>query len=270
MSIYSQTFLYLYRLLLFLPQKTGMRENISIIGRGIGQVMFQNNALSGIIMLIGIICNSWQLAILAVAGTVVGTIAASLLNYDKEDIRAGLYGFNGTLVGIAIGVFMEINIVSIALLVIGAAISSWVAHCFRRQSLLPGFTAPFILVVWLLLITCHYLYPAILLPSLSENPDNARINAFYTVIAAALPLLIGLFPNIDLTAWNIGLFGYNGVLCAIALGDYTHKGNVKVILSVILSILLQIGGMQIGITTLTAPFVISVWMINLLWRIKPM
>ena len=60
-----------------------MRENISIIGRGIGQVMFQNNALSGIIMLIGIICNSWQLAILAVAGTVVGTIAASLLNYDK-------------------------------------------------------------------------------------------------------------------------------------------------------------------------------------------
>lgn len=302
MSIYSQTFLYLYRLLLFLPQKTGMRENISIIGRGIGQVMFQNNALSGIIMLIGIICNSWQLAILAVAGTVVGTIAASLLNYDKEDIRAGLYGFNGTLVGIAIGVFMEINIVSIALLVIGAAISSWVAHCFRRQSLLPGFTAPFILVVWLLLITCHYLYPAILLPSLSENPDNAshffqsfslnigqvmfqgnilsglffllailinsRINAFYTVIAAALPLLIGLFPNIDLTAWNIGLFGYNGVLCAIALGDYTHKGNVKVILSVILSILLQIGGMQIGMTTLTAPFVISVWMINLLWRIK--
>ena len=63
---------------------------------------------------------------------------------------------------------------------------------------------------------------------------NSRINAFYTVIAAALPLLIGLFPNIDLTAWNIGLFGYNGVLCAIALGDYTHKGNVKVILSVIL------------------------------------
>ena len=173
MSIYSQTFLYLYRLLLFLPQKTGMRENISIIGRGIGQVMFQNNALSGIIMLIGIICNSWQLAILAVAGTVVGTIAASLLNYDKEDIRAGLYGFNGTLVGIAIGVFMEINIISVALLVIGAAITSWVAHCFRRQSLLPGFTAPFILVVWLLLITCHYLYPAILLPSLSENPDNA-------------------------------------------------------------------------------------------------
>ena len=97
---------------------------------------------------------------------------------------------------------------------------------------------------------------------------NSRINAFYTVIAAALPLLIGLFPNIDLTAWNIGLFGYNGVLCAIALGDYTHKGNVKVILSVILSILLQIGGMQIGMTTLTAPFVISVWMINLLWRIK--
>lgn len=142
MSIYSQTFLYLYRLLLFLPQKTGMRENISIIGRGIGQVMFQNNALSGIIMLIGIICNSWQLAILAVAGTVVGTIAASLLNYDKEDIRAGLYGFNGTLVGIAIGVFMEINIISVALLVIGAAIILMGCTLFSPAKFITGIHSP--------------------------------------------------------------------------------------------------------------------------------
>lgn len=118
-----------------------MRENISIIGRGIGQVMFQNNALSGIIRLIGIICNSWQLAILAVAGTVVGTIAASLLNYDKEDIRAGLYGFNGTLVGIAIGVFMEINIISVALLVIGAAISSGLT-LFSPAKFITGIHSP--------------------------------------------------------------------------------------------------------------------------------
>ena len=93
-----------------------MCENVLILGRGIGQVMFQNNALSGLLMLIGIACNSWQLAILAIAGTIVSTLTASLLKYNKRDIRDGLYGFNGTLVGIAIGVFMEINILSILLL----------------------------------------------------------------------------------------------------------------------------------------------------------
>ena len=87
-----------------------MYKNILILGRGIGQVMFQNNALSGGLMLLGIAFNSWQLAVLSVLGTVVSTLTASLSGYDKEDIRNGLYGFNGTLVGIAIGVFMEINV----------------------------------------------------------------------------------------------------------------------------------------------------------------
>ena len=89
-----------------------MKEGLFIIARGIGQVMFQNNALSGLLMLAGIACNSWILALLALAGNIVSTLTACLCKYSREDIRNGLYGFNGTLVGIAIGVFMEINISS--------------------------------------------------------------------------------------------------------------------------------------------------------------
>lgn len=280
-----------------------MCENVLILGRGIGQVMFQNNALSGLLMLIGIACNSWQLAILAIAGTIVSTLTASLLKYNKRDIRDGLYGFNGTLVGIAIGVFMEINILSILLLIAGSALSTWIAWCFRRQRLLPGFTAPFILVVWFLLIGCHYLYPAVLLHSAVENPEysadffrafsfnlgqvmfqgniftgwfflagiliNSRLNVIYAVIGAALPLCMVLCPYVDVTAWNAGLLGYNGVLCAIALGNsYTWQGIMKPIISVFLSIVLQLVGMRMGIVTLTAPFVLSVWVVSLLWREK--
>ncbi len=86
-----------------------MRESLFIIGRGIGQVMFQNNAFSGLLMLIGIACNSWVLAILALAGNIAGLLTAILAKYPQKDIRDGLYGFNGTLVGIAVGVFLEIN-----------------------------------------------------------------------------------------------------------------------------------------------------------------
>lgn len=101
-----------------------MKEGLFIIARGIGQVMFQNNALSGLLMLAGIACNSWILALLALAGNIVSTLTACLCKYSREDIRNGLYGFNGTLVGIAIGVFMEINISSMFLLLFGSALSS--------------------------------------------------------------------------------------------------------------------------------------------------
>lgn len=275
-----------------------MYEKVLILGRGIGQVMLQNNPLSGGLMLIGIACNSCLSAILAVIGTVISTMTASVVGYEKDDIRNGLYGFNGALVGIAIGVFMEINLISILLLIVGAILSTWIVYCFRYQNKLPGLTAPFILVVWLLIAGCRYLFPSLLLPSLLEMPElaidifrpfslnigqvmfqenilsglfflfgvliNSRINAIYAMIGATLPLFTILYPHTNLTAWDSGLLGYNGVLCAIALGDKTRKGATKAIFSVILSIILQISGMQMGIVTLTAPFVLSVWLINLL------
>ena len=75
-----------------------MKGALLILGRGIGQVMFQNNALSGLLMLVGILLNSWQMALLAIAGNVVSTLVAYFSGYSREDIRNGLYGFNGTLV----------------------------------------------------------------------------------------------------------------------------------------------------------------------------
>ena len=128
-----------------------MKEAFLTLGRGVGQVMFQNNALSGLLMLAGILLNSWQMALLAIAGNVVSTLTACLSGYSREDIRNGLYGFNGTLVGIAIGVFMPVSVASFSLLVAGACLSAWIARLFSLQRRVPGFTAPFILSVWILL-----------------------------------------------------------------------------------------------------------------------
>ena len=50
--------------------------------------------------------------------------------------------------------------------------------------------------------------------------------------------------------------GYNGVLCSIALGNKNLKSLVWTSCSVLLSVVLQVIGMNLGITTLTAPFVI--------------
>lgn len=273
-----------------------MREGLFIISRGIGQVMFQNNALSGALMLVGILCGSWQMALLAVAGNLVGNLTACLCKYSREDIRNGLYGFNGTLVGIAIGVFMPINLLSIALLIAGSALSTWIARLFGYWGKLPGYTAPFILSVWILLAGCTYGYPSLLsasAPAVAEqSPDlirafclnigqvmfqgntilsglfflaailvNSRWHALYTVWGALLPILVAWVAGTDYTALNAGLIGYNGVLCAIALGGDTWKSGLWATASILLSIALQLLGMHFGFVTLTAPFVVAVWII---------
>lgn len=271
-------------------------NSLLVLGRGIGQMMFQNNALSGLLMLIGIFLNSWEMGILALGGNIISTLTAYFSGYGRDDIKNGLYGFNGTLVGIAVGVFMELSIGSLLLMAVASCISTWISRLFNLQSSLPGFTAPFILSVWGLLGLCAWIMPDILLVSDAVNDTTQRINyfqtlclsigqvmfqgniwtglfflvgilvnsrtaAFYTVIGVLLPIPLAILLGIDADTVNMGLMGYNCVLCAIALGDRTLKSLVWASCSVLLSVILQIIGMNLGITTLTAPFVVSVWII---------
>lgn len=120
-----------------------MYQWLFVLARGIGQVMFQNNVFSGLLMLIGILCNSWLLALLAVAGNFISTLTAWLSGYDRQEIEDGLYGFNGTLVAIAIGVFMPVSVSSMLLLLVGSALSTWIAHYFNRWNKIPGIYCSF-------------------------------------------------------------------------------------------------------------------------------
>lgn len=271
-------------------------DSLLVLGRGIGQVMFQNNALSGLLMLIGIFLNSWEMGILALGGNIISTLTAYFSGYGRDDIKNGLYGFNGTLVGIAVGVFMELSIGSLLLMAVDSCISTWIVRLFSFQRSLPEFTAPFILSVWGLLGLCAWIMPDILLVSdkVTDTTQginyfqvlslgigqvmfqgniwtglffligilvNSRTAAFYTILGALLPLPLAILLGIDAETLNMGLMGYNGVLCAIALGDKSWEGLVWASCSVLLSVILQIIGMNLGITTLTAPFVVSVWVI---------
>lgn len=253
-------------------------------------------ALSGLLMLIGIFLNSWQMGISAVSGNIISTLTAHFSGYGRDDIKNGLYGFNGTLVGIATGVFIELSLASLLLMAVASCISTWIVRLFSFQRSLPGFTAPFILSVWGLLGFCTWIMPDILLVSDAVNDTtqgidyfqalgfgtgqvmfqgniwtgllflvgvlvNSRAAAFYTVIGVLLPIPLAILLGIDAETLNMGLMGYNGVLCAIALGDRALKSLVWASCSVLLSVVLQIIGMNLEITTLTAPFVVSVWVI---------
>ncbi|GFH87833.1 urea transporter [Bacteroides acidifaciens] len=235
------------------------------------------------------------MGILAVCGNIISTLTAYFSGYKHDDIKNGLYGFNGTLVGIAVGVFLQLSVGSLIMLIITSALSTWIAYFFNRQRLLPSFTTPFILVVWGMLGVCSWLFPNLLLVSDTVIDSTQNINYFkafclgisqvmfqgdtvlsglfffigilinsrkaslYTILGALLPIPLAILLEVDATNLNAGLMGYNGVLCAIALEGTGWKSGVWAGCSVLLSTVLQILGMSLGITTLTAPFVISVW-----------
>ncbi len=67
--------------------------------RGVGQVCLMNNPLTGVFILAGLfVFDAWH-GVAALVGLAVSTLTALLLRFDRAAIRAGLFGFNGLLVG---------------------------------------------------------------------------------------------------------------------------------------------------------------------------
>lgn len=270
-----------------------------IILRGIGQVMFQNNIYSGFLFLVGIFFNSWLLGLAALSGTLISTCSALILRYPKEDVKNGLYGFNGALTGIAILCFFEVSLTTILALIIGAVLSSIIMYYLKKITL--PFTAPFVIATWILAYLLLFVFKVPLLStsvSTSNTLDilasfsnsfgqvmfqenmitglffllailvNNRLMAIYAVYAAILGSLTGWLFLESVSEVNAGLMGYNAILCAIALTGKSWKDFLWISMAIILSTLLNIGMGLTGLITLTAPFVLATWGILMLKKVK--
>lgn len=131
--------------------------------RGIGQVMFQDNPLSGLLFFIAIGWGSWaggvpQVAIGGLVALLAGTLTAQWLRVDATGLNAGLYGFNAYLVGLALPTFMAPSLLLWFYVVFGGAVSVVVmlalVNVFKTWSV-SVLTAPFVLITWLLLLATH-------------------------------------------------------------------------------------------------------------------
>ncbi len=131
--------------------------------RGASQVFFQNNPLTGLIILAAIFWGSHaagnlNVAFGAVAGLLAGTSMAILLNLDRASLQQGLFGFNGILVGAAVPTFLADHAMMWAYLIIGAAVSTVVTLAVDKVVKtwgVPGSTAPFVFTSWLLLLGAY-------------------------------------------------------------------------------------------------------------------
>lgn len=267
-----------------------------ILFRGISQVFLLNNVTTGILFLAGIFCNSWTMGIGAIIGVFVGTFTALFLKYNKSDIEQGFYGYNGALVGLAIVCFFGLNISSAIALVFGSILSSIIRKVMSTWKL-PPYTAPFIVSTW---IVMFFLVTFRIVPlqaaSLSDASNlkiitavskgigqvmfqenmisgiivfigilvSSRISAFYVLLGSLIGAIIAFLFSLPLTMINVGLFGFNGVLCGMAFSDKKWHHIILATVSSIVSVFITYGIMNLGIITLTSPFVISTWLILLI------
>jgi urea transporter len=134
--------------------------------RGCGQVIFMNNPLTGVLNFLAMFWGAYAgdialaVAIGSVAGTFVSTAAAYSLRVDRGELRMGLYGFNGMLVGAAIPTFIHDTTLMWVTLAFASAASTIVAKGVNNVFGLwkmPSLTFPFVLTTWLVVLAAHSL-----------------------------------------------------------------------------------------------------------------
>lgn len=141
---------------------TGLRSLL----RGAGQVMFQNNAWTGLLFLAGIFWGSYasglpQVAWGALTGLVASTLAGVLIGMNQEECNDGLYGFNGTLVGCAFPTFLADTWLMWVALVICAMTTTWVRKGFNNVMApwkVNSLTFPFVFMTLIFLLTAKTLH----------------------------------------------------------------------------------------------------------------
>jgi urea transporter len=179
--------------------------------RGWGQVMFQDNPLTGALFLAGIAWGSFaagapQVVLCGVLAVVVATLTAGWLRVDPTSLRAGLYGYNAVLVGLALATFLAPGPLLWAYVVLGAAVSV-VAMLGTANAVKPwgvsALTFPFVLTTWLLLLATY---------------------GFAGLAGTALPVagVVAPFESVAATRLSVGDF-VQGVLLGIS--QVFLKGN---------------------------------------------
>ena len=269
-----------------------MKNYIQTILRGLGQVMFQNNAVSGLLFFVGISFSSLILGMAAILGTAISTTTAQLLKYSKYEIEDGIYGFNGALVGVAICFYFGLSPISIGVLVIASFLSTILMKEMKR--VIPAFTAPFVLITWLVIVLLLFVFQQpVVAPPLAQSDSldlfssiskgfsevgfqdnivsgvlfflallaNSKISAVYALYGSLVGALLALIFSQPFTLVNGGIFGYNAILCAIVLGGAKWRSILWVTLAIFLSVILNIGFAATGIIALTSAFVLATWIV---------
>ncbi|WP_238066680.1 urea transporter [Pseudomonas shirazica] len=253
---------------------------------GFSQVLLLRNPLCGLCCLLAILLTAPGLVGGALLGALAGLLTAQARGYDRADRQAGLYCYNGVLIGILISAVLPWSVILPPLIIAAGGLSSIITHQWRKRGgkLLIAYTAPFVLLGWAVLliaspspsgfVEADPLYALargvgqiflldqplagllIIIGMFIANPYAAM----WAVIGSAIGGGVALFADQAQAAW-LGLYGFNAALAALAFSRQEERPWVTV-LAIVMAIAVQRTTASLDLPLLTAPFVVACWILG--------
>ncbi|WP_448111421.1 urea transporter [Pseudomonas lini] len=257
---------------------------------GFSQIFFQCHPLCGLLCLLAILFSAPALLGGALLGGVAGLLTAQRRGYTKADRQAGLFSYNGVLLGLLLSLYFPWSALLPPLIIACGGLSAmltqqWLKHT-RDHHCLPAYTAPFVGLSWLLL---GFAAPQQSIPPIELNTLNllaASLKGLGQVLFLGHPLagaliaiglliadrraflwaLLGSAAGLGFALLHhetstalLGLSGYNAVLAALAFSQNRRQPWLP-LLGILLAVLLTPGFAALGLATLTAPFILACWL----------
>jgi urea transporter len=260
---------------------------------GFSQIFLQRNPLCGLLILSAILFTAPALLGGALLGGVAGLLTAQRRNYAKADRQAGLFSYNGVLLGLLLSLYFPWSALMPPLILAAGGLSAMVTQQWlkrvRLSQYLPAYTAPFVGLGWVLLCFATPSTQPHLIEVSSLNMLAAPLKGIGQVMFLGHPLagamiaaglLIAdrrafcwaLLASVAGMGWSLlhhdfytallGLGGYNAVLAALALGS-GHQPWWLPLIGITAALMLTPVFAAIGLPTLTAPFILACWLIRI-------
>jgi len=245
---------------------------------GFSQIFLQRHPLCGLLCLLAILFTAPALLGGALLGGVAGLLTAQRRGYTKADRQAGLFSYNGVLLGLLI----------IACGGLSAMLTQQWLKRARVSHYLPAYTTPFVGMSWLLLCfatpstTAHLIEINTLnllvapLKGLGQvmflgHPLAGSMIAAGLLIADRRAFCWALLASVAGMGWSLlhhdfysallGLGGYNAVLAALAFSSQRQPSWLPLV-GIASALLLTPVFAAIGLPALTAPFILACWLIR--------
>lgn len=259
---------------------------------GFSQIFLQRHPLCGLLCLLAILFTAPALLGGALLGGVAGLLTAQRRGYAKADRQAGLFSYNGVLLGLLLSLYFPWSALLPLMIIACGGLSAmltqqWLKRA-RLSQYLPAYTTPFVGMSWLLLCfatpstTAHLIEINTLnmlaapLKGLGQvmflgHPLAGAMIAAGLLIADRRAFCWALFASVAGMGWSLlhhdfygallGLGSYNAVLAALAFSSQRQKSWLP-LLGIAAALLLTPVFATIGLPTLTAPFILACWLVR--------
>ena len=273
-----------------------------LVLRGCSQLCFQTNELTGLFFLAAVAVHSPIAAAYFLLANLIAPAIFMFRNPNHEGVGAGLPGLNPSLVALSIATFFDVgwtNFAMWALLLACVTLTVIIVRVFQRILPFPFLILPFLLVIWGLWELeplLEFLKPATsgavateaafqpvtsvilslgggaLSPTIPSGilflcgvlVSNVR-HAVIALLGAAIGSFVAFYyNNADPALVDQGLYGFNGVLAAVAAYVICGSKLRLAVLGALFATMLIPVVSSLGVPSLSAPYVVATWVLLIL------